>query len=121
VVSTRQGSNVGELYMARTKPIMRAGSTIGLELHGCLADADVEVEINLTHTYIHLDGHFRLREVVTDYGGGVAEIWHVDGRFTSPGFARGMVWGFDENRRTCRVTSKHPLRFSARYDGQGYD
>jgi hypothetical protein len=120
VISIGRIHDAGEMYLARTKPVLRAGSTIGFELSGCEQDHSVAVvEVDLRGTYIHPDGRFRLRKVVKFYGGGVAEIWHVQGLFSSSTFAHGTVWGHTAPAR-CRVRSKRPLHFKASYDGQGY-
>jgi hypothetical protein len=84
------------MYVARTKPLLRAGSAIGFEIAGCTEDEGTAViDIDLRGLYVHPDGRFRLRRVVKFYGGGVAEIWHVQGLFSSSTFAHGTVGGMD--------------------------
>jgi hypothetical protein len=121
VISIGRLHDVGAMYVARTKPLLRAGSTIGFDLSGCYPDhSDAAVEVDLRGLYIHPDGRFRLRRVVKFYGGGVAEIWHVQGLFSSSTFAHGTVWGEYTDPPQCRVPSKRALHFKAGYDGQGY-
>jgi hypothetical protein len=109
------------MHVARTKPLLRAGSTIGFDLSGCYPDhSDAVVEVDLRGLYIHPDGRFRLRRVVKFYEGDVAEIWHVQGLFSSSTFAHGTVWGGYTDPPQCRVRSTLPRHFTATYDGQGY-
>ena len=118
VVST-QGAEAGEITVARTKPRMLAGSGVRVD-YQCKTHINVD-EVLLVGVTVAPNGHFALRYVTTYTPGGYddpASVQRIDGTFVTPRLARGVIWGWSGSAKDCVISSKHPVRFRARYVGR---